>query len=1398
MKLDGRVLALSEPLMIGSDVDRLHEELSYLGDSYRQLLHQDVDREGRRQFGEGAKRAVTTFQEANRQRLQAVVAGSLDGTEEVRWSGVWGAVDPATAQAINDEVARLTEPRVVRGRVEHEDGTPAEGIRVTVYDRDIAAFKEELGKRGGYLTNASGAFPDVQYASKAHATGEGRQGASADLVFEVAAVDRESAVELIAVYRQIGLPGRTDERPVSDLVLGWPAAPLETVRLVVRRRGASLPSEYERLMSALRPLLIRETTPDQFDEEQHRDLSFAARETREDRTLIETISQAWKLSKATELPPELFYGLLRHGPPTTAQPMPPEMAALLSYGRVVWEAKLTEAFELRLIPAAMKGEMPKWLDQLQHRRAQAALHATPDQEERVSVADVLTHAGIRSERHAAFAALLGDHEGLADDFWKKIADQLHWAPTEIQAVQNALELSEVLSSYKPLLAQLHARETSPSARMLASWDRGILEDLIARAGAPADVPGETPEDRRKEYLDDIESQLRVLYPAVYVAKVLRHVEDRDIRRAGDRLHGMLSQTRSLPRGVPAFDLVTTPATGYLRDHGDRLFANVSKEERAQLSSQLKRVQRVFQLSATPEQMPQLFQEKLESAHHIVRWSHEHFVQQYGDRLGGAEAAAAVHSKAGYIHGTLLNLYVDVWKMFPARLSPIDVPGEMHTLGASVHIPSLHEVDLALSLFPLSDPFTLILRLADIKGLLDDLKIPIDQLFALWDRIDTWDESSLFERLFRSKTAQSLDPLFKLDDVRREIDAFVKSPGSPPLLKDHAPLLLAAFRIGSADLALLLATLSDGNLNLENVSALYRLVVLSKALDLPVADLLALQELSGVNPVERPVGQIESTATVFVRIARAVQSSGFTVPRLDYLFRHRRDARDGDLLTPEQQRGVIGTIRVGLEDIQREFVVKDDPQGDELVRQLGAVLSPQVAETLARMVYGRIAYSQLLPKFPLTVSFPPSVANKVGYDADRQEIRFAGVMTPAEQAVLKATSFVNSLPLLVRVPFTKAVDDLFGMPETFAKQKLFDLMDSGDLVTLLRSQSSLGVDGTVNLPAVAVKVAAVLSQVRRFLSMSLIKRSLSDAFKLEGPAVTALPEDDEVLRDLNVGGGHPAIEDFLDMSGSGVHAAYFPNPSLMGAPVAQRVEPAVNFDGTTALPAGVGPGPFSVRWTGYLYAPLTEDFTFVVRVRDAIRVWLNGALVLDEWKAQPVTELMVPTKLRKGSVNELTIEHAHFAGAVIVELWWRSPSTELALVPAAALYTEDALQIFIAPLVRLEKIAVRAGSPEAGPDADSVAGSRRWKMGRNGVHELPREARRGRQARNLWAVSRRTREGAARLRPNAQCPVQVLLSASERVRGDRAPDGRMDGVGAAAAGYRQHSRQRQGKHAFLFR
>ena len=85
--------------------------------------------------------------------------------------------------------------------------------------------------------------------------------------------------------------------------------------------------------------------------------------------------------------------------------------------------------------------------------------------------------------------------------------------------------------------------------------------------------------------------------------------------------------------------------------------------------------------------------------------------------------------------------------------------------------------------------------------------------------------------------------------------------------------------------------------LTNISLCYRYSALAKCLDLEVKDLIALKQMSGVDPFQPVSGTAISllkddvlfnTTLKFVTSVQAVQNSGFTVEDLQYLLRHKFD------------------------------------------------------------------------------------------------------------------------------------------------------------------------------------------------------------------------------------------------------------------------------------------------------------------------------------------------------------------------------------------------------------------------------------------------------------------------------------------------------------------------------
>ena len=65
-----------------------------------------------------------------------------------------------------------------------------------------------------------------------------------------------------------------------------------------------------------------------------------------------------------------------------------------------------------------------------------------------------------------------------------------------------------------------------------------------------------------------------------------------------------------------------------------------------LTDSLQTLQRIFQVSPTPEALAQLLDAGLTSAYQIANIPEQSFLQQYGEKLG-EETALIVHKKASY-------------------------------------------------------------------------------------------------------------------------------------------------------------------------------------------------------------------------------------------------------------------------------------------------------------------------------------------------------------------------------------------------------------------------------------------------------------------------------------------------------------------------------------------------------------------------------------------------------------------------------------------------------------------------------------------------------------------------------------------------------------------------------
>jgi PA14 domain len=118
-------------------------------------------------------------------------------------------------------------------------------------------------------------------------------------------------------------------------------------------------------------------------------------------------------------------------------------------------------------------------------------------------------------------------------------------------------------------------------------------------------------------------------------------------------------------------------------------------------------------------------------------------------------------------------------------------------------------------------------------------------------------------------------------------------------------------------------------------------------------------------------------------------------------------------------------------------------------------------------------------------------------------------------------------------------------------------------------------------------------------------------------------------------------------GSAWTGRYFNNPSLSGAPVFVRSDPNLNFNwGTSGPAAGISAGNFSAKWDSVQNASSATFYSVYVTVDDGVRVSVDGALVIDQWRDQSPTSFAATMYLAAGPHTWQVEYYQHLGGAQI--------------------------------------------------------------------------------------------------------------------------------------------------------
>ncbi len=106
---------------------------------------------------------------------------------------------------------------------------------------------------------------------------------------------------------------------------------------------------------------------------------------------------------------------------------------------------------------------------------------------------------------------------------------------------------------------------------------------------------------------------------------------------------------------------------------------------------------------------------------------------------------------------------------------------------------------------------------------------------------------------------------------------------------------------------------------------------------------------------------------------------------------------------------------------------------------------------------------------------------------------------------------------------------------------------------------------------------------------------------------------------------------------------------------RQVDATIDFHRRHQSPAaGVPAEDFSARWTGWLWVPTSGHYVLHLDVDDGARLWLDGRLLLDEWRGQSISSYSVALDLQAGRAYALRLDYCQYGADSYAQLAWVRP------------------------------------------------------------------------------------------------------------------------------------------------
>jgi beta-glucosidase len=145
---------------------------------------------------------------------------------------------------------------------------------------------------------------------------------------------------------------------------------------------------------------------------------------------------------------------------------------------------------------------------------------------------------------------------------------------------------------------------------------------------------------------------------------------------------------------------------------------------------------------------------------------------------------------------------------------------------------------------------------------------------------------------------------------------------------------------------------------------------------------------------------------------------------------------------------------------------------------------------------------------------------------------------------------------------------------------------------------------------------------------------------------------------------------------GLKGEYFDNRELNGEPAFTRIDKQVDFEWGSEPPApGVPAHRFSVRWTGKLVPTVSALYEVSVMSDDGARMYLDGKLVIDNWRDHAAETRSYSMKLEAGKSYQIRLEFYENEGSAVAKLGWNTMSENLLADAVEAARSSDVAVVF---------------------------------------------------------------------------------------------------------------------------